>query len=63
MVVQYFFDSIPGKPFGLDMFIPGGNLYMQWNNDDEAILFAFYVQCKFLAELCSQVGKQSHMVP
>src|SRR4029077_9048939 len=31
VVVQYFFRDLPDKPFGLDIFVPGGYLYSEWN--------------------------------
>ena len=51
VVVQYFFDDLPGKPFGLDSFVPGGYIYSEWNKNIEEILFSFLVQCVFVGEL------------
>ena len=51
VIVQYFFDELPGKPFGLDTFVPEGGLYSDGNKTSQAILFAFYVQCRFIADL------------
>lgn len=56
VVVQYFFDDFPGKPFGLDMFLPGGHLYSDWNNSAQEIVFAFYVQCRFWANTVAALG-------
>ena len=55
VVVQYFFTEMPGKPFGLDSFVPGGLLYGEWNKSLQGILFGFYVQCRFLSELSAEV--------
>jgi hypothetical protein len=49
--VQYFFDELPSKPFGLDTFMPEGGLYSDWNKTPQAVLFAFYVQCRFMTNL------------
>jgi hypothetical protein len=46
--VQYVFDELPGKAFGLGDFVPGGHLYSEWNQTVEAIAFSFFVQCNFL---------------
>lgn len=51
VIVQYFFDELPGRPFGLDMFVPGGHQYSEWNKTPQAVLFSFYVQCQFATSL------------
>lgn len=51
VVVQYFFDELPNKPFGLSSFLPGDGQYSNWNKTPQAVLFSFYVQCRFAAEL------------
>ncbi len=51
VIVQYYFDELPGKPFGLDTFVPGGHQYAEWNKSPQAVLFSFYVQCRFVANL------------
>lgn len=59
VIVQYFFDELPGKPFGLDMFVPGGHEYSDWNMTPQAVLFSFYVQCRFAADLSAQIVPRS----
>jgi hypothetical protein len=62
VVVQYFFSDFGStKPFGLDVFVPGGHLYSEWNKTPGAVLFAFYVQCLFLADLAGAMSLQSEV--
>lgn len=56
VIVQYFFNELPGKPFGLDMFVPGGHQYSEWNKTPLAVFFSFYVQCRFAANLGAAPG-------
>lgn len=51
VVLQYVFDELPGKPFGLSSFVPGDGQYSHWNKTPQSVLFSFYVQCRFAAEL------------
>lgn len=51
LIVQHYFDELPGKPFGLDMFVPGGHQYSDGNKSPQAVLFSFYVQCRFAASI------------
>jgi len=51
VIVQYFFNGLPGKPFGLDTFVPGGHQYSDWNKTPQAVLFSFHVQCQFATNL------------
>ncbi len=51
VIVQYFFNELPGKPFGLDTFVPGGHQYSDWNKTPQAVLFSFHVQCQFATNL------------
>jgi hypothetical protein len=55
--VQYFFSDLGDRPFGLGMFIPGGDLYCTYNKSDDMVKFSFLVQCKFAAILNSVVGR------
>ncbi len=56
VIVQYFFNELPGRPFGLDTFVPGGHQYSDWNKTPQAVLFSFYVQCRFGANLGAALG-------
>lgn len=56
VIVQYFFNELPGKPFGFDTFVPGGHQYSEWNKTPQAVLFSFYAQCRFAAELNAALG-------
>jgi len=56
VVVQYYFKDLPGKPFGLDTFLPGGHQYSDWNKTVQAVHFSFYVQCRFAAHLSMALG-------
>ena len=56
VIVQCFFSDLPGKPFGLDMFVPGGHLYSEWNKSPQSVLFSFYVQCRFAAHFGSALN-------
>lgn len=51
VVVQYFFDELPNKPFGLSSFVPSDGQYSNWNKTPQSVLFSLYVQCRFAAEL------------
>jgi hypothetical protein len=55
VIVQCYFDELPGKPFGLDMFMPGGQEYFDLNKSPREVLFSFYVQCQFLANLSREL--------
>lgn len=57
VIVQYFFSDLTGKPFGLDTFVPGGHLYSEWNKSPQAVLFSFYVQCRFAVDLDSALSE------
>lgn len=51
VVVQYLFSTISSRPFGMEVFLPGANIYCNGNSSQEAVLFSFYVQCLFALNL------------
>ena len=60
VIVQYFFDGLPGKPFGIDTFLPETGLYSDWNKTQQEVVFAFYVQCKFIERLRAGLSEAKH---
>lgn len=53
LAVEYIFDDLPRKIFGLDSFVPGGFLYSIDNKNHREIIFSFLVQCRFAAALAT----------
>lgn len=57
VMIQYFFEDMPDKPFGLNSFVPGGYLYSEWNKSVSAIIFSLHVQCQFFRDLVDGVAR------